>query len=180
MATDVYKEGVQAIEDAAIDKKVQALTDSMAGSITDMIMNLGQGTQSFKDSVKDMARVVLAEFVKIKLAQPMANFLAGGIGGYDFSSLFREHGGTVTGNKPYVVGESGAELFLPNKTGTIIPNDALSMGGSTGGETNVSVSFNITANDTTGFDDLLVSRRGMIVGIINQAMNDRGITGVTA
>jgi len=78
------------------------------------------------------------------------------------------------------VGESGAELFLPNKTGTIIPNDALSMGGSTGGETNVSVSFNITANDTTGFDDLLVSRRGMIVGIINQAMNDRGITGVTA
>ena len=54
------------------------------------------------------------------------------------------------------------------------------MGGSTGGETNVSVSFNITANDTTGFDDLLVSRRGMIVGIINQAMNDRGITGVTA
>jgi len=138
-------------------------------------MNIGQGTNSLKDSVKDMARVILAEFIKIKVAQPIANSMASS---FNWASMFREHGGTVTGNKPFVVGEAGAEIFVPNKTGTIIPNDALSQGG--GGETNVSVSFNITANDTTGFDDLLDSRRGMIVGIINQAMNDRGMTGVTA
>jgi len=173
--TTAYGDAIKRMDELDIAKKVQALTDSMAGSITDMIMNIGQGTNSLKDSVKDMARVILAEFIKIKVAQPIANSMASS---FNWASMFREHGGTVTGNKPFVVGEAGAEIFVPNKTGTIIPNDALSQGG--GGETNVSVSFNITANDTTGFDDLLDSRRGMIVGIINQAMNDRGMTGVTA
>ena len=177
--TDAYTSAIKRMDELDISKKVQALTDSMTSSITDMVMNIGQGTQSLKESVKDMARVIIAEFVKIKVAQPAANWLASS---FNFSDIFnpKEHGGTVTGNRPYMVGEAGPELFLPNKTGTIIPNDALSTGGSTSGETNVSVSFNITANDTTGFDDLLDSRRGMIVGIINQAMNDRGMTGVTA
>jgi|GEM_PF-2927126 hypothetical protein len=39
---------------------------------------------------------------------------------------------------------------------------------------NVSVSFNIQANDTRGFDELLQSRRGQIVSMINRAINDRG------
>jgi TP901 family phage tail tape measure protein len=173
--TSAYEAAIVRMEELDIANKVKALTDSMADSITGMIMNIGNGANSLKDTVKDMARVVLAEFIKIKVAQPLANSMASN---FNFASMFREHGGTVTGNKPYIVGEAGAEIFLPNKTGTIIPNDALSQGG--GGETNVSVSFNITANDTTGFDDLLDSRRGMIVGIINQAMNDRGMTGVTA
>ena len=39
---------------------------------------------------------------------------------------------------------------------------------------NVNVSFNIQANDTRGFDELLQSRRGQIVSMINRAINDRG------
>ncbi len=165
------------MDELDIAKKVQALTDSMSDSITSMIMNIGQGTNSLKDSVKGMVKIILAEFIKIKVAQPIANSMASN---FNWASMFREHGGTVTGNKPYVVGEAGPEVFLPNKTGTIIPNNEMSMGSKSGGESSVNVNFNITANDTTGFDDLLDSRRGMIVGIINQAMNDRGITGVTA
>jgi len=42
----------------------------------------------------------------------------------------------------------------------------------------VNVSFNIQANDTKGFDELLNSRRGMIVSLVNQAMNDIGQRGV--
>ncbi len=38
----------------------------------------------------------------------------------------------------------------------------------------VNVNFTIQANDTAGFDRLLNSRRGQIVNIINQAVNDRG------
>jgi len=38
----------------------------------------------------------------------------------------------------------------------------------------VSVNFNIQANDTAFFDRLLQSRRGQIVSMINQAVNDRG------
>jgi hypothetical protein len=38
----------------------------------------------------------------------------------------------------------------------------------------VNVNFTIQANDTRGFDRLLSERRGAIVSLINQALNDRG------
>lgn len=34
----------------------------------------------------------------------------------------REHGGPVSGGMPYIVGERGPELFVPNQSGQIIPN----------------------------------------------------------
>ena len=37
----------------------------------------------------------------------------------------RAEGGDVEPNKPYVVGERGEELFVPDQSGTIIPNDQL-------------------------------------------------------
>lgn len=46
--------------------------------------------------------------------------LAGAIG-----AEFRASGGPVSGGSPYVVGEAGAELFVPRESGTIIPNDQL-------------------------------------------------------
>ena len=42
----------------------------------------------------------------------------------------------------------------------------------------VSVNFNIVANDTRGFDELLMSRRATIQGIINGALHQRGKMGV--
>jgi len=42
---------------------------------------------------------------------------------------FRANGGSVSAGTPYVVGERGAELFVPNSSGTIVPNGA--MGGTT-------------------------------------------------
>jgi hypothetical protein len=43
----------------------------------------------------------------------------------------------------------------------------------------VNVNFTIQANDTEGFDALLRSRRGQIVNIINQAVNNRGRSSLT-
>ena len=84
----------------------------------------------------------------------------------------REKGGPVGAGQTYLVGEKGPELFMPNAGGTIVPNNQMS-------QEPVSVNFNITTTDARGFDQLLVERRSTIVGIINQAMNSRGKTGVT-
>lgn len=35
--------------------------------------------------------------------------------------IFRQHGGPVTANNPFIVGERGPELFVPNTSGQIIP-----------------------------------------------------------
>jgi hypothetical protein len=80
----------------------------------------------------------------------------------------RALGGPVMNNTPYIVGESGPELFVPGTTGSIMRN------GDLGGAKTVNVNFQITANDTTGFDQLLASRKGMITQIINDAVLERG------
>ena len=41
---------------------------------------------------------------------------AGGFGG------FMANGGQVMANTPYMVGERGAEMFVPHSSGTIVPN----------------------------------------------------------
>lgn len=46
----------------------------------------------------------------------------------DINIKAKEHGGPVSGGMPYLVGERGPELFVPNQSGQIIPNGA---GGST-------------------------------------------------
>jgi hypothetical protein len=41
----------------------------------------------------------------------------------------RQHGGPVSRGHPYIVGEVGPELFVPDTAGTIIPNHELGSGG---------------------------------------------------
>jgi hypothetical protein len=79
----------------------------------------------------------------------------------------RQLGGPVMGGKSYIVGETAPEIFTPSTTGRIDRLDQL-------GSTPVVVNFNITANDTTGFDQLLASRKGMITQIINDAVLEKG------
>ena len=77
-------------------------------------------------------------------------------------------GGAVSKGQPVVVGELGAEVFVPNSTGQITQ----SARGTGGGQT--TVNFNINTLDASGFDDLLVRNRGTITQIINNAVNERG------
>ena len=80
----------------------------------------------------------------------------------------RQLGGPVMGNKPYMVGENGPELFTPNTTGSITRNQDL------GGSSPTNINFTIVANDTQGFDQLLSSRKGVIQQIISDAMLEKG------
>lgn len=89
----------------------------------------------------------------------------------------RALGGQVRAGESYVVGERGPEvLTMGAGGGRIIPNEA--MRGSGGGEQSVNrttnVTFHISTVDARGFDQLLQSRRGQIISMINSASNDRG------
>ena len=79
-----------------------------------------------------------------------------------------EKGGRPPVGQPSIVGEKGAELFVPDQAGTIVPNDKLGM------SKNVTVNFNINTVDARGFNELLVNSRGTIVNLINSAMNEKG------
>ena len=79
-----------------------------------------------------------------------------------------EKGGAVAKGQPVMVGERGAELFIPNQTGQITQS---ARGTGNGGTT---VNFNINTVDASGFEDLLIRSRGTISSLINQAVNEQG------
>lgn len=73
------------------------------------------------------------------------NQLSGGkaVGGSLYSSISRTiagkaSGGSVSANTPYIVGEAGQELFVPNTAGRIIPNGQPAMAG---GNTNITINI---------------------------------------
>ena len=74
-------------------------------------------------------------------------------------------GGMVSANKPYIVGEVGAELFVPSSSGRIVPNNQLGGGG------------NIYINVSGAIDQEGTARR--IVDVLNNSFY-RGTNGANA
>lgn len=91
------------------------------------------------------------------------NSVVRGISGLIDSAFggFRAAGGSVTAGKSYVVGEQGAEMFVPSSNGTIVPN-----GGMGGGTINITVNGAIDAEGTAR----------TIVDVLNRS-NARGTLG---
>jgi trimeric autotransporter adhesin len=110
--------------------------------------------------------------------QAMGAISLGIVAGQTLAGLTgRALGGQVRGGESYLVGERGPELLTMGGSGRISSNDQLKAAMSStnsSNETQVNVNFAIQANDTAGFDRLLQSRRGQIISMINQAVNDRG------
>jgi len=90
------------------------------------------------------------------------NPVVSGISGAISSAFggFRATGGSVSAGTPYVVGERGAELFVPSSNGTIVPN------GGNGSTINITVNGAIDAEGTAR----------TIVDVLNRS-NARGTLG---
>jgi hypothetical protein len=111
---------------------------------------------------------------EIALRAILAAFGGGGGGGNGGLFGFFSKGGSVPKGQPVVVGERGAELFIPNQAGQITQ----SARGTGAGGGAVNVNFTINAVDTAGIDRLLVERRGTISRIINESVNERGSSNI--
>ena len=126
-----------------------------------ILNNIDFGVHLTKLLVIKEQNKALREQKEIQQKNAILTFASSFLGGF-------ANGGAVSKGKPIVVGESGAELFIPNSSGQITQ----SARGTSGGQT--TVNFNINTLDASGFDDLLVRNRGTITQIINNAVNERG------
>ena len=149
-------------------------------------------TDVFKNMARTLAINVLSALIEIvarkgvelaieklitaeKRKQMAYSSMGGGadLGGSLFGSIGKifgfAKGGAVSKGQPIVVGEQGAELFVPNQTGQITQS---ARGTGNGGAT--TVNFNINTVDASGFEELLVRSRGTITQLINNAVNERG------
>jgi len=171
-----------------ISEKVAAFRDGL-GATEDAISNLAinttkkledtivDGLKNGKLAFKDFADYAIEQIIRIALQEAILKPFTGGVESF-FQGIFGKKalGGSVNAGKPYMVGESGRELFIPNQGGQIVSNQDLKQMGSA--ESAPTVNFNISTVDAAGFDQLLASRKGLITSIINNAMNNQGKMGI--
>jgi len=178
-----------------LEKKFENVSTTIKEGINSGITKMSQGLarafvfgEKLSDTLRNMAQNVLANIisslievvarkgVELAIEKMITNekrkqiALQGASFFGSFSSAFgmRASGGSVQKGQPYIVGERGAELFVPNQSGQI----QQSARGTNGGAT--TVNFNINTVDASGFEELLVRSRGTITQLINNAVNERG------
>jgi len=120
------------------DDVFKSVTNSMSSAIDKFV-------ETGKFSFKDFAQSVIQDLIKIQLkaqaTQIFSSSGGGGLGGIfkglfggggspDVSSmagysLFAD-GGHISANQPAIVGENGPELFIPQRSGAIVPNQQMS------------------------------------------------------
>jgi len=93
---------------------------------------------------------------------------AAGMYGSQFLDL-RADGGPVTGKTPYIVGEKGPEVFVPDASGTIVPNHLV------GGTTRMGVhpALNASANYMSSLTELLSTLESNNVNIYTDKTGSR-------
>jgi hypothetical protein len=139
-----------------------------------------KGFLDFENMSKRILASIINEMVKIFIIKEALGFAAGAFGkdtkiGKVFQRAADKYeGGGYTGSGARVGGLDGRGGFMamvhPNET-IIDHTKGQAMGSTT-------VNFNINTVDAAGFDQLLVSRKGTITQIINNAMNNQGKMGV--
>lgn len=135
-----------------MEQRIKSIADAIKSSMSDAFNSMIDGTKSFKDAVRDMARSVIKQLIDIIIVQNTVNALMGLMGFSkgptgDFTKFTnpfgkKAYGGTVSAGKPYLVGERGPEIVVPSKSGGVIPNNQIGGGGT--------VIVNQTINVSTG------------------------------
>ncbi len=106
---------------AAVGEKV---TNVFADHLTDALVKFAE---TGKFSFEDFAQSLLSDLTKIiarLLVVQALSALGGATGIIPPIAGGRADGGTVQPGRSFVVGEEGPELFVPSRTGTIVPNAA--------------------------------------------------------
>ncbi|MCH7944863.1 MAG: tape measure protein [Armatimonadetes bacterium] len=113
----------EAADLAAVGEKVVSV---FADRATDAILEFAR---TGKFSFREFATAILDDLLRIIVRLLVVRALSAVVGGVPLPipglNPGRAHGGTVQpGQAPFPVNEEGQELFVPNRTGTIVPNPA--------------------------------------------------------
>ena len=131
-----------------IGSNFELIGQSIASGVTNNITAAIQGTKSLGDAAKSILNDLSTSLIKLGVNTLLSKIP--GFGGLP-SLLPRANGGPVKKGGNFLVGEKGPELFVPKRSGTIIPNDKLAGGGSTNISVNVDASgSSVQSNEQQG------------------------------
>jgi hypothetical protein len=111
-----------------IAEMVMALTEMPDEQKTNLLLKLEQG---------DLAAVEAALARYRQGVNVPVRFQGQGSVGFEKRAM----GGPVNAGQPYIVGERGPEIVVPGRSGTVIPNHRIGVGGGVGGGMNVTINM---------------------------------------
>tara|TARA_R110002012_G_scaffold290977_1_gene485209 strand:+ start:515 stop:2464 length:1950 start_codon:yes stop_codon:yes gene_type:complete len=132
---------------ARIGEEIEGLGGALADDLTSALMKGENALESFKNFAFNVVQAVIAAFMELLVIQPIVDAI---LGAFNLSSTGRgtvrasdvneivttaprnnASGGKVQSGVPTFVGERGAEIFVPDTTGTILNgmNTKNAMGG---------------------------------------------------
>jgi hypothetical protein len=152
------------------DQQIEASLKTFVNKFSDGFAEILISGKSFGSQLKQLFANILHDIVKqwlssmIKMALATLLIRAGGGATSGFAGALtsagqalmpRRTGGPVDAGRSYMVGEAGAEMFIPQTRGTIISNKNLN-GGMNG---TPSVTYNIYAYDTMSVEQVIERNR---------------------
>ena len=161
---------------------IKSLTNQGLNGLTDALTAGVTGAANFADAMKSMAKSVVDSLIKMLIQKYIVDAAFGAITGFiggsarmatgatgtmsgPASNYFvpsmsgKAIGGSVQSGQPYMVGERGPEMFVPNSQGSIVPNNRAGGNG---------VVVNQTINVTTGVQQTV---RAEIASLMPQIAN---------
>jgi len=156
------------------------LSKVMGDSFAESFKGVVRGTMTVQDAFRNMLNRI-ADFFIDTAAQIAATQLQRSILGlfgnmFNFSTtpmndiqgtvMYAANGGPVGRRNPYMVGERGPELFVPNQSGNIIPNHDLA--GIGGGSTTVIVNVDASGSSVEG-DEQESRELGRLISVAVQS-----------
>lgn len=106
----------------------KTIRDTVEDNMTRAITNF----REFGDAARSILNAVFEQLVRLAIVKPFLAFL--GVPSF-------VHGGRPPLNRPSIVGERGPELFVPDRAGTVIPNNELGGMGGINQEFNFPITF---------------------------------------
>ena len=168
-AREAFEQAKRAVEPFNMaNQAVNSLFSNMNSAI-DNFVNTG------KFKFGDFARSIIADIIKIQLKAAATNLFSTILGGI---GLFgRAAGGPVQRNTPYLVGESGPELFVPGSMGSILTNASLNKSSPTSNApatkvVNNYITNNISAIDSKSVAQMFVENRKALLGAATIAQKE--------
>ena len=137
-----------------IKEQWKSVGDTIKSDVTNSIKGAIKGSQTLGQSMSNILSSIADKAMDVALNMALWGSIGGGgtgglLGGV-FSGIFggnkktKANGGPVSSKTPYMVGERGPEIFVPNSSGKIISNNRIGGGGAT-----VNVTVNATESNVS-------------------------------
>ena len=162
-------ENLEKAEEAAkaLDRKFEQIGESIEDGIVQNLADAVEGTQTLAEAAVNVLNQLKRKLIEVAIQNAISGLNIGGEVGDFFKDVFKAEGGPVNRGRPYIVGERGPEMFVPNTSGSIVPNNSLGGGGASV-VNNISVSVDASGSAVSG-SDASASELGQQIAIAIQS-----------